>query len=94
MLILAESNFDPSYVTLLYLLAAVLFILGLKMLSKVKTAARGNLISSLGMLLACAVTFLLINKDANPAQNFLVSLAWIAIAVAIGAAIGPGNRDG
>jgi len=88
MLILAESNSDPSYVTLLYLLAAVLFILGLKMLSKVKTAARGNLISSLGMLLACAVTFLLINKDANPAQNFLVSLAWIAIAVAIGAAIG------
>ncbi len=50
----------PDAVNLLYLLAAVLFILGLKMLSKVKTARRGNLISSLGMLIAAAVTLFLI----------------------------------
>lgn len=41
---------------LLYLLAAVLFILGLKLLSSPKTAQRGNFLGAMGMLLAVLVT--------------------------------------
>ena len=67
---------------LLYLLAAVLFIFGLKMLSSVKTARRGNLVSSLGMLLAAVVTLFLVG------EGEWISLVWITIAVAIGAVAG------
>ncbi|MDP6448410.1 MAG: NAD(P)(+) transhydrogenase (Re/Si-specific) subunit beta, partial [Pirellulaceae bacterium] len=73
---------QTDFLNLLYLLAAVLFIYGLKMLSKVNTAARGNLISALGMFMACAVTFVYLSGDA------LVSLVWIVIAVLIGSVIG------
>ena len=60
-----------------YIVAAILFIFGLKMLSKEDTAARGNLISSIGMLIAVLVTLL---KVIDP---YLV-----LIAMAIGAGIG------
>ena len=39
-----------------YIFSAMLFIYGLKMLSKEDTAARGNLVSSTGMFLAVLVT--------------------------------------
>ena len=73
---------------LLYLFAAVLFIFGLKMLSKIKTAARGNLISALGMLLACVVTFFLVYHRTHGSADYFASFVWIAIALAIGAAAG------
>ena len=60
-----------------YIVAAILFIFGLKMLSKEDTAARGNLVSSIGMLIAVLVTLL---KVIDP---YL-----ILIAMAIGAGIG------
>ena len=41
---------------LLYLGAAVLFIVGLKQLSSPRTARRGNMLASVGMLLALVVT--------------------------------------
>jgi NAD(P) transhydrogenase subunit beta len=41
---------------LLYLVAAVLFVLGLKRLGSPLTARRGNRMSGLGMLIAIAVT--------------------------------------
>jgi NAD(P) transhydrogenase subunit beta len=47
----------PS-IKLLYLLAAVLFIFGLKGMTHPRTAVRGNLLASLGMLLAIVVTLL------------------------------------
>jgi len=43
-------------IDLLYLFAAVLFILGLKQLTKVKTAKKGNRLAALGMLVAVATT--------------------------------------
>ena len=43
---------------LAYLLAAALFILGLKGLTHPRTAVRGNLYGALGMLLAVIVTLL------------------------------------
>ena len=39
-----------------YILAAILFIFGLKMLGQESSAARGNLVSSIGMFLAILVT--------------------------------------
>lgn len=75
-------------VNLLYLLAAVLFIFGLKMLSSVKTAPKGNFVSSMGMLLASVVTLFLINQHAAPGQSNFISLAWIGGAILIGTVIG------
>ena len=60
-----------------YIVAAILFIFGLKMLSKEDTAARGNLVSSIGMLIAVLVTLL---KVIDP---YLILIAMI-----IGAGIG------
>ena len=82
------ADLITNVANLLYLLAAVLFIFGLKMLSNVKTAARGNFVSALGMLLATVVTLVLINQRAEPGQNFLISLVWIVIALLIGSVVG------
>jgi NAD(P) transhydrogenase subunit beta len=71
-----------DWLTLLYLLAAVLFIMGLKLLSTVPTARKGNMISSVGMLLACVVTLFYLT------DGQMISLAWIAVAVAIGTVVG------
>jgi len=47
---------STGVVNILYLIAASLFIIGLKGLSHPRTAVRGNLISALGMLLAIIAT--------------------------------------
>ncbi len=62
-----------------YLIAAVAFIYGLKMLSHPKTARNGNMIASLGMLIAIVTTvFLGTNLD----------MKLIAVAMLIGSVIG------
>jgi NAD(P) transhydrogenase subunit beta len=48
----------PSIIKLIYLLAAVLFIVGLKNMAHPRTAVRGNLLGAAGMLLALVVTLL------------------------------------
>ncbi|MCH7872005.1 MAG: NAD(P)(+) transhydrogenase (Re/Si-specific) subunit beta [Planctomycetes bacterium] len=45
-------------VKMAYLLSAVLFVFGIKMLSSPRSARRGNLVASLGMLLAIVVTLI------------------------------------
>jgi NAD(P) transhydrogenase subunit beta len=64
---------------LAYLVAAVLFILGLKRLSSPATARSGNQIAAGGMLLAVVVTLL---------GKSLDNLWWILIAIAIGTVAG------
>ena len=54
---------NPNLINFIYLVAGVLFILGIKGLTKPKTAVRGNMLSALGMLLAVAVTLLTINAS-------------------------------
>ena len=62
-----------------YLVAAVSFIYGLKMLSHPKTARNGNMIASFGMLVAIVTTvFLGTNLD----------LKWIGVAMVVGSIIG------
>ncbi|MEO0233049.1 MAG: NAD(P)(+) transhydrogenase (Re/Si-specific) subunit beta [candidate division WOR-3 bacterium] len=67
------------FVNLIYLIAAVLFIFGLKMLSHPKTAINGNLLSAFGMLLAIIVTLL---------DKRIVSFEVIIAGLVVGSAIG------
>ncbi len=69
---------SPTWTALLYLLAAVCFILALKGLSSPKTARRGNLIGATGGLVAVVTVFL---------SARLENVPWILGAIAVGSAI-------
>lgn len=47
---------DPQIINIAYIVSAVIFILGIKMLGKAETARRGNILSSVGMLVAVVFT--------------------------------------
>src|SRR5579864_2941701 len=64
---------------LIYLLAAVGFILAMKWMNHPSTARRGVIIGEIGMLLAVIGTLL---------RNDVVEYQWVLIGLAIGAAIG------
>ncbi|HUF05115.1 MAG TPA: NAD(P)(+) transhydrogenase (Re/Si-specific) subunit beta [Aridibacter sp.] len=66
-------------INLAYIASAILFIFGLKQLSSPETARRGNVISSVGMLIAVVVTLL---------NQGIVDYRWIAIGMLVGALIG------
>ena len=61
-----------------YILASILFIIGLKMLSSAKTARKGNWISAVGMLIAIVTTLLYSG----------LSYQWIAVGLVVGTALG------
>lgn len=67
------------WVNLAYLLASILFIVGLKQLSHPRTAVRGNTLSALGMLIAVVVT--LLNRQ-------IVDYKVLAAGLALGAVVG------
>ena len=66
-------------IDLAYLVAAAFFILGLKGMTKPKTAVRGNLFGATGMLIAVVATLI-----ATGALN----IAWIIVGVIVGGGIG------
>ncbi|MCF6284674.1 MAG: NAD(P)(+) transhydrogenase (Re/Si-specific) subunit beta [Candidatus Hydrogenedentes bacterium] len=68
-----------TFIELSYIISAVLFILGLKMLGNASTAVRGNSISASGMLLAVVVT--LLHRD-------IVSYQLIIAGILVGGGIG------
>ena len=68
-----------SAVNFAYLVASILFILGLKGLTHPRTAVRGNLLGALGMFLAIVVTLL---------DRHIVSYEMIIIGIIVGAAVG------
>ncbi len=69
----------PDLISVGYLIAAVLFIFGLKGLGRPRTAPRGNLMGATGMLLAVLVTLL---------DQAVISYLVIVAALAIGSVIG------
>ena len=69
---------SPTWTAILYLAAAVCFILALKGLSSPKTARRGNLIGAAGALVAVVTVFLSVRLENIP---------WIIAAIAVGSAI-------
>jgi len=68
-----------TIINLAYVVAAILFVFGIKMLGSADTARRGNQISSVGMLLAVVVTLL---------DRGILSYEWIAGGLILGAIIG------
>ena len=70
---------NPNIVNFVYLIAGILFILGIKGLTKPKTAVRGNMLSALGMFLAVVVTLLNINS---------VDFSYIVAGVVVGGIVG------
>ncbi|MDW7745625.1 NAD(P)(+) transhydrogenase (Re/Si-specific) subunit beta [Halomonas sp.] len=70
---------NVSFVNLFYLASAVLFITGIKGLTRPRTAVRGNLLASIGMLLAVVVTLL---------NQSILSYGWILAGGLIGATVG------
>ena len=62
-----------------YLIAAILFILGIKGMTTPKTAVRGNQMSAIGMLIAVVAALL----DYN-----VVDYTWIIVGVLIGGILG------
>ncbi|QDG90068.1 NAD(P)(+) transhydrogenase (Re/Si-specific) subunit beta [Pseudarthrobacter sp. NIBRBAC000502770] len=72
------SLLDPVWTSLLYLAAAVCFILALRGLSSPRTARRGNLVGALGALIAVITVFL---------SARLENVPWILAAIAVGSAV-------
>ncbi|MEE9288574.1 MAG: NAD(P)(+) transhydrogenase (Re/Si-specific) subunit beta [Bacteroidota bacterium] len=70
---------SPALVNVVYLIAAVLFVLGLKGLAHPRTAVRGNLLGATGMFIAVVVTLL---------DRQIVSFEMILAGVVIGSAVG------
>ncbi|MFM6490242.1 MAG: NAD(P)(+) transhydrogenase (Re/Si-specific) subunit beta [Dolichospermum sp.] len=73
------SDFLPTGIQLTYLLAASLFILGLKKLGSPASARNGNLVAAVGMLLAIIATLL---------DQQVLNYEMILVGLAIGSVIG------
>lgn len=72
-------SLSPVIINFAYIVSAILFIFGLKMLGSPATARRGNMLSSLGMLIAIVVTLF---------SQQILSFEYIIIFAVIGAVIG------
>jgi NAD(P) transhydrogenase subunit beta len=70
---------NENLVNFIYLIAGVLFILGIKGLTKPKTAVRGNMLSALGMLIAVVVTLLNMNT---------IDYTYVIAGVVVGSIVG------
>ena len=70
---------NTNLVDLVYLISAVFFILGIKGLTKPKTAVRGNMMSAIGMLIAVVITLL---------DRSIVSYEYIIAGVLVGGIVG------
>ena len=73
------SDFLPTGIQLTYLVAASLFILGLKKLGSPASARNGNLVAAVGMLLAIVATML---------DQHVLNYEMILVGLAIGSVIG------
>jgi NAD(P) transhydrogenase subunit beta len=77
---------ETSVLTIIYLIASVTFILGLKMLSHPETARKGNLVAAGGMTLAIFGTIFIYRDPYTDAK--LGNYAWIFGGLIIGGIIG------
>jgi NAD(P) transhydrogenase subunit beta len=81
---ISQFPFGISVLEITYILASVLFVIGLKMLSHPLTARRGNILAAFGMGFAIVTTIIFHKKDGAPIGN----IAWIIAAIVTGTIIG------
>ena len=76
---------NPQIINIAYIVSAVIFILGIKMLGKAESARKGNILSSVGMLVA--VVFTLFDHKILDASD---KITWVILAAGLllGAGIG------
>ena len=91
MLLTVENiQIDSLLLDYSYLVAAILFVIGLKKLSHPDTARTGNIIAGIGMILAM-ITTVVFHKDGNgkniPLENIIIIIVTISIATVIGSVI-------
>jgi NAD(P) transhydrogenase subunit beta len=72
------TDYTEMLIDLGYIIASILFILGIKMLGKPELARRGNLISSLGMLIAVVAALF----------ECCLTFSWVITGLIIGSLIG------
>ncbi len=83
------ESISVVFTTILYMVSSILFIRGIKLLGKADTARKGNLMSSVGMLIA--VVTVLLEKNVTdtltqpPMGNAYI---WAIAAIALGSIIG------
>ncbi|MBU4270704.1 MAG: NAD(P)(+) transhydrogenase (Re/Si-specific) subunit beta [Planctomycetes bacterium] len=78
---------NPAYLDLAYVLAAVLFIIGLKGLCRPRTAVRGNILGATGMLIAVLATVPMMLKEGQD-KHIMTTVGLVVAAVLIGSVIG------
>jgi len=81
---ISQFSYAVSTLEIIYVIASVLFIIGLKMLSHPLTARKGNILAAVGMTLAIIATILFHQKDGKPIGNIGLIIAAIAIGTIIG----------
>lgn len=81
---------NAGLIELSYIVAAILFIFGLKMMSSPATARKGNFVSFVGMLIAIVATFLYLPQLAEKKFGTATDLHydWIAYGMIAGTVIG------
>ena len=72
------TDYIEILIDLGYIVASILFIIGIKMLGRPERARRGNLVSALGMLIAVVSAML----------ECCLSFSWVIAGMVVGAAIG------
>ncbi len=80
----SQFPFGITILEITYIVASVLFVIGLKMLSHPLTARRGNILAAFGMGFAIVATILFHRKDGEPIGN----IPLIIVAITIGTVIG------
>ena len=72
------TDYSQTFIDLGYIVASILFILGIKMLGRPERARTGNMVSALGMLIAVVSVLL----------ECCLSFEWVIIGLLIGSVIG------
>ena len=81
---ISQFQYGIPVLEITYIIASVLFVIGLKMLSHPLTARRGNILAAFGMGFAIIATILFHRKDGEPIGNIALILAAIALGTLIG----------
>jgi NAD(P) transhydrogenase subunit beta len=81
---MSHFSAGTSILEITYVVASVLFIIGLKMLSHPLKARRGNVLAAFGMGLAIVATIIFHQKNNEPIRNIHLVLSAIVIGTIIG----------